>query len=137
LKRHREEDPVSNAFDGLVERWISAVQAKDAPWLAAMVTDDCVFLAPNAPPMRGRQAVEQLYAGLFAKYDVVQKFHFEETQMLGDWAFGWGTDDITMTPADARQTAHFVGHGMSILRRDADGTWRFARGINNAMRQKS
>jgi hypothetical protein len=30
-----------------------------------------------------------------------------------------------------------VGHGMSILRREPAGMWRFARGINNASRQES
>jgi uncharacterized protein (TIGR02246 family) len=128
---------VSTVFDGLVDRWTAAVKAKDPVRLAMMVTEDCVFLAPNGPPMRGRQTVEQLYRNLFARYDVAQKFHFEETQLMGDWAFGWGTDEITMTPGDGGKAVHFMGHGMSILRREADGAWRFARGINNATRQEA
>ena len=124
-------------FNGLVEKWIAALEAKDATQLSSMVTEDCVFLAPNAPPMRGRQTVAQLYTSLLAKYDILQNFRFEEVQLIGDWAFGWGTDDITMTPPGGGPSVHFRGYGMSILRRGADGTWRFARGINNATQQKS
>ncbi len=102
-----------------------------------MVTEDCVFLAPNGPPLRGRETVHQLYTNLFARFDVTQKFHFEEIQSMGDWAFGWGTDDITMTPVGGGQPAHYAGHGVSILHREPDNTWRFARGINNATLQPS
>ena len=56
---------------------------------------------------------------------------------MGEWAFAWGTDDITMTPIAGGESVHFVGHGMSILRRELNGDWRFARGINNATRQTS
>jgi len=115
----------------------AAVRAKDAARLASMVTEDCVFLAPNGPPLRGRETVHQLYTNLFARFDVTQKFHFEEIQSMGDWAFGWGTDDITMTPVGGGQPAHYAGHGVSILHREPDNTWRFARGINNATLQPS
>jgi uncharacterized protein (TIGR02246 family) len=124
-------------FDGLLEDWSAAVRAKDPARLAAMLTEDCVFLAPHAPPMRGRKTVEQLYANLFMRYDLVQEFHFEETQRMGVWAFGWGTDDVTMTPVGGGQVLRFAGHGVSILRREPSGVWQFARGINNATRQES
>ena len=91
---------------------------------------------PNAPPLRGRETVRQLYSNLFARFDVAQKFDFEEIHSMGDWAFGQGTDDITMTPVGCGQPTQYAGHGMSILRRDADGQWRFARGINNATLQE-
>lgn len=124
-------------FEKLTGEWIAAVKAKDAAQLASMVTEDCVFLAPNGSPIRGREKVGQLYTTLFARFEVAQKFQIEEAQAMGDWAFGWGVDDITMTPVDGGPPARFVGHGVSILRRDADEQWRFARGINNATLQKS
>ena len=124
-------------FDTLVNLWTTAVEAKDFALLASMVTEDCVFLAPAAPPLRGRLTVEQLYKDLFARYDLMQVFHFEEAQLVGEWAFAWGTDEVTMTPVTGGEAVRFVGHGMSILRLEPDGAWRFARGINNATRQTS
>jgi|GraSoi2013_100cm_1033763.scaffolds.fasta_scaffold39776_3 uncharacterized protein (TIGR02246 family) len=121
----------------LTSDWTAAVKAKDAARLASMVTEDCVFLAPNGAPLRGRETVRQLYTSLFGRFDVAQKFHFEEVQSMGDWAFGWGTDDIIMTPVGGGKPVHYAGHGVSILRRDSDNAWRFARGINNATLQDS
>jgi uncharacterized protein (TIGR02246 family) len=126
---------VPKIFDGLVDRWTAAVKVKDPAVLVSLVTEDCIFLAPNAPPIRGRIAVDELYRNLFAGYDLSQTFRFEETQVMGDWAFAWGVDAITMTPVGGGDSVHFVGHGMSILRRGPDETWRFARGINNATRK--
>jgi uncharacterized protein (TIGR02246 family) len=126
---------VPTIFDGLVDEWTAAVRAKDSAVLASLVTEDCIFLAPNAPPIRGRLTVQHLYRNLFARYDLLQTFRFEETQLMGEWAFAWGVDDITMRPIEGGEAVHFVGHGMSILRRERDGAWRFARGINNATRQ--
>jgi uncharacterized protein (TIGR02246 family) len=127
---------VSAELDALVNRWLAAVKAKDAVELASMVTEDCIFLPPNAPPIRGRLAVQQLYTGLFARYTLIQTFLFEEVQWIGDWAFAWGRDDITITPVSGGAAVHCVGHGMSILQREFDRQWRFARGINNATRQE-
>jgi uncharacterized protein (TIGR02246 family) len=126
---------VPTILEGLVGRWAAAVKVKDSEALASLVTEDCIFLAPNAPPMRGRLTVERLYQNLFARYDLLQVFRFEEIQLTGDWAFAWGVDDITMTPVAGGDSLHFVGHGMSILRREPNGTWLFARGFNNATRQ--
>jgi uncharacterized protein (TIGR02246 family) len=128
---------VSTELEIVIGEWAAAVKAKDPGRVASMVTEDCVFLAPNAPPMRGRAMVEQLYRNLFARYDLIQTFRTEEAQFMDGWAFAWGIDDITMTPIAGGAAIHFMGHGMSILRREPEGMWRFARGINNASRQES
>jgi len=47
-------------FEQLTSDWIAAVKAKDAARFASMATEDCVFLAPNAPPLRGRKKVLHL-----------------------------------------------------------------------------
>ena len=119
----------------LLADWLDAAGTKEAARIASMVREDCVFLTPGAPPIRGRQAVEQMYRSLFARCSIDQKFHFEEFRTIGDWAFGWGTDQISMTPTGGGETARFAGHGLSILQRGFDGRRRFARGINNAVRQ--
>ena len=121
----------------MLAHWLEAVAGGDAPRLASLVTEDCVFLAPGAPPIRGRQAVELLYRSLFARYRLKQNFQFEEVLPFGDWAFAWGTDEVAMTPIESGEPVRFAGYGVSILRRESDGVWRFARGINNATRQNS
>jgi uncharacterized protein (TIGR02246 family) len=124
-------------FDRLLANWANAITAKDSARLASLVTEDFVFLAPGSGPLQGRRSLEDLYKDLFARFSLQQNFQFEEIQLIGDWAFGWGTDEIVMTPLDGSPAMRFVGHGLSLLQCGEDGAWRFARGINNAMRRDS
>jgi uncharacterized protein (TIGR02246 family) len=128
---------VREVIDDLLENWLAAINTKDVNALAALVTEDCVFLASGSAPILGRQQFKKAYLSLFQRYDVEQTVHFEEIQSASDWAFGWGTDEIIVKPLAGGPPVHFAGHNVSILRRESDGVWRFARGINNAIQQKS
>jgi ketosteroid isomerase-like protein len=74
----------------VTENWEAAVRAGNVAPLSTLVTDDAVFLAPGAPPVKGRDAIESLYRNVFAKFHVEQNSSYEEIQVIGEWAFGWG-----------------------------------------------
>jgi ketosteroid isomerase-like protein len=96
-----------------------------------MLTDDVVFLPPNAPAIAGKKAVESLYRTFFAQFNIEHKATTEEIQVNGDWAFAWGGETLTLIPVAGGPQAQLQGKGMSILKRQPDGSWRFSRGINN------
>ena len=122
------------AIRQLSEDWLAAVRAKDIPRLSGLVTDDVVFLPPGFPPIRGKQAVETLYRSFFPQFSSVeQSVSIEEVQLAGDWAFAWGTERFTLVPQAGGAPIEIEGKGMSILRRQPDGSWKFARGINNTL----
>jgi uncharacterized protein (TIGR02246 family)/steroid delta-isomerase-like uncharacterized protein len=120
-----------HAIRTLAEHWQAAIRAKDLTLLLTFITDDAVFLAPKSPPIRGKQEVESLYRVVFATYSIEQEFSYQEIRVIGDYAVAWGIDSVTLTPTDGGDPVKGRGHGMSILRRQSDGSWRFARGINN------
>ena len=115
----------------LRDEWVAAVYAKDVTRLLALVTDDCVFLAPGVAPIRGKESVEALYKQVFSKYRVEQSFWFEEVQAHEEWAYGLGKHSTTLTPLDGSQPARAEGMGIAIMLKQVDGSWRFARGLNN------
>jgi uncharacterized protein (TIGR02246 family) len=118
----------------LSEDWLAAVRAKDIPRLSGMVTDDAVFLPPGFPPIRGKQAVETMYRSFFPRFSSVeQSVSMEEVQLAGDWAFAWGTEKFTLVPQAGGAPIEIEGKGMTILKRQPDGSWKFARGINNTL----
>lgn len=119
------------AIRELTEAWIAAAQAKDVERLLSMITDDAVFLSASLGPIRGKEMVAALYRDSFAKYDIQQTSVFEEIEVMGDWAYAWGTDALTLTPRDGAALVLRRGYGLSILRREPDGSWRYRRGINN------
>jgi uncharacterized protein (TIGR02246 family) len=109
------------------------MRAKDIDRLVSLVTDDVVFLPPGGPPIKGREAVGELYRSLFTQFDVEQAAQTEETEVAGDWAFSWGAETMTLAPRGGGAPVSLQGKGLTILRRQPDGTWKFARGINNSV----
>jgi uncharacterized protein (TIGR02246 family) len=115
----------------LSQAWIDAMRAKDIDRLLAMIADDAVFLPPGSPPVTGRDEVSKMLATFFSRCDPEQSFAIGEIQVCGDWAFTWGAETMKATPASGGAQLTMRGHGLSILRRQPDGSWKFARGINN------
>jgi uncharacterized protein (TIGR02246 family) len=124
-------DGDAKAIQELTELWITAVKHQDIDRLLSLVTDDVVFLPPSGPPIQGRKAVGDLYRSLFTQFDVEQSARTEEIEVIGDWAFAWGTEMLTLSPRSGGPSIRTRGKGLTILRRQPDGSWNFARGINN------
>ena len=90
----------------------------------------------SIPPINGKQKVEELYRTFFLQYrEINHNAVVEEVQVAGDWAFLWGTDELRLLPDSGEPEVHMKGKGLSILKRQPDGEWKFWRGINNMTRQ--
>jgi uncharacterized protein (TIGR02246 family) len=126
-----------DAIRQLTETWLDAVKTKDVNRLLTLVTEDVVFLPPGRPPIKGKEAVHDLYQLLFGQFNVVQSAKNEEIQILGDWAFAWGSESLILTPRSGGPAVEMAGKGLTVLRRLADGSWRYARGINNSLPQQA
>jgi uncharacterized protein (TIGR02246 family) len=130
--------PDEQAIRALHRAWGEASHARDLTRILELVTEDCVFLMPGAPPIEGKAAVRALYQQMFAQWsesEIRQDSRIDEIGVAGDWAYWRGTDAITITPPGATPL-RASGFGMGILRREPDG-WRFARGINNMTPEKT
>ena len=125
----RSED--LQAIEKLGEAWVAAVNASDVNGIVALVTDDVIFLPPNMMAVRGKKSVISMYQSFFSEYRVRHRGATEEIQVAGDWAFAWGTDYLTLIPVLGGPSIKVSGRVMSIMRRQPDGSWKFARAINN------
>src|SRR5262245_5950314 len=128
----RDEAAIRKMF----QDWEDAVRHKDITFLLNFITEDAVFMPPGQPLIRGKSQVEALYKMSFEKFTMDQNFQIEEIQICGDWAYVWGIDSAVLTPLDGGPVVHGRGMGISILRRQTDGSWKFSRGINNMTRQE-
>lgn len=125
------------AIRALTEKWLAAVHAKDTAQLLTMVTDDAVFIPLGRPPIRGKKEIEAMYQLFFSQFsDVAQTVDVDEVEIAGDWAFTWGSEKMVLFPKSGGPAMQLEGKGMSILRRQPDGSWKFARGINNDVPSK-
>jgi uncharacterized protein (TIGR02246 family) len=125
-----------NAILALIDRWRLATKAKDIPAILELVDDDVMFLPSSIPPIKGKEELEKMYRAFFPRYrEIKHESIIEELRIAGDWAFLWGTDELRLIPESGDREIHMKGKGISILRRQSDGSWRFWRGINNMTQQ--
>ena len=61
------------AIERFTAEWNAAMKAKDVVRLMSMVTEDVVFLPPEFPPIRGRQAVEAMYRSFFPQFSSIEQ----------------------------------------------------------------
>jgi uncharacterized protein (TIGR02246 family) len=120
-----------HAIQELTKAWLAAVQGKDLEQVLSMVTDDVIFLSASVPPIRGKDAVAALYRNMYARFDLVQTSAFEEVEVMGEWAYAWGSDSLVLIPLGGGTPIRLQGYGLTILQRQSDGSWRYRRGINS------
>ena len=61
-----------------------------------------------------------------------QQANIAETEVSGDWAFSRGSWTSTLTPKGEGAAFLIDGKFMTILRRQADGSWKLYRDIFNS-----
>lgn len=115
-------DEYAVAMDvGDFERWIS------------LLADDCLQMAPDAPPRVGTEQLRAVYQPAFDQYNYDNIVYTEEVrvQILGDWAYAHSTYTFDMTPKEGGETMNLSGKFLEILKRQADGSWMIAIDCHN------
>ena len=85
------------------------------------------------PPSRDARPVEDLYRTVWASFRIHHSIRFREIRVLGDWAWTWSDEEVRLTPNAEGASFRLKGNGMSIVRRTADGSWKFARAMSNIL----
>ena len=119
------EDAARRAHDA----YLAAINANDLERFLETVTDDIVFIAPNAPLMAGRTEVAPWVAGYFEAIETAWEKTSLEFVVAGDWAFEVYAYSVVDTPRDGSAPYSDEGHGINIYRKGEDGVWRVARDI--------
>lgn len=105
----------------------SAAAAGDAAALAGMYLPDAHLLPPNAPAVQGREAVRKHWGGLTDAYHVRMDVAADAIEGRGDLAYAHGRYSLDATPKGKEGAPlHDAGKYLEILRRQSDGSWRYA-----------
>ena len=122
------------AIRSLTAAWEAAIQAEDVPALLALCADDIVLMPPDAPIVRGKQALEESYRSLFEQSAVKATWPVEGTEEIvvaNDWAFHMSEFTVRMSPKTGGEATEEYGKLIMIFQRQPDGSWKFAREIWN------
>ena len=131
--RERTDDEDRTAIDALRDRWVMVVASGDVRALADLVTPDYEVWTHGAPALTGPEMVVATMGAALAKYFVSQAYEPTETIVAGDWAFQRGIERIRVVPKEGGPAQEHTQRAMIILRRGADGRWRYARGMTNGL----
>ena len=108
--------------------YITACREDDLDGFLDLLTDDAAFLAPDIPPVRGKDALRPWLAeNFFDPYRNDLEFSFDEIEIAGSWAWASGPWTQTLTPKAGGGAMHQRGKYLDIFRRQDDGSWKYAR----------
>jgi uncharacterized protein (TIGR02246 family) len=133
LRHPLEED--QKAIAELQRRDIEANMALDIEKLLALRTEDIVYLVPGRAPLVGQDAIRNYLGEIrsqLANWDMLAyEEDWREVQVVGDFAFQWGTVNIRARQEGERRESEAVRNVMQVLRRQPDGGWKIARAVWN------
>ncbi len=107
--------------------YVDAINTNDVETIMGILTDDVVFMAPNAPLMEGKAAIRpwvEGYVNAFRSRWIKTTLEFV---VAGDWAFEQYSYESADTPRAGGATLRDTGKGLIIYRLEDDGVWRVAR----------
>jgi len=109
----------------------NAIAAGDRNAYFAVLTDDAVFMPPDAPQKQGAELRGWLDEFLRSVSVQWLSFTHDDTVVAGDLACHAFTCSWRVTPKAGGVSRVLQFKGLHVLRRDADGAWKIQREIWN------
>ena len=122
-------DTDTAALRAVHDRFSVALLRQDFDAVAALYAEDAVLLPPQEPAVHGRAAIRTWTAAVPRVTRVV--LEVDDVDGRGDVAYMRGTFAMTLEPEGAPALS-VVGKYVEILKKQADGSWRFAVDIFNS-----
>ena len=119
-------EPDERAIREVHSTWIDAVNAGDLDRLLRLVADDVVFLTPGQAPV-GRDGFSANFTVAHQQLRVCCRSELEEVVVVGEVAYTRSRDALSVSPHAGGDTSQFVGHRITVYRKQPDGSWLLAR----------
>ena len=126
----------NHGIDLTLSEWAAAFSAGDTDVLLSLVAEDAEFWTHGMPAIVGHSALRESFDAFFAAFSVVQVFDERERLIGDDWVLLRGVEFNTLSPAGGGEPVEYLQRAFSVLRRESDGRWRFARGMTNQETQE-
>jgi len=125
-----QPDPAQLAIDRLHAEDVAATLAGDPVRLANTFTTDAVLLEPGAPPQLGRAAILAENVKELKAHPQYRELEYKpvihKLEVHGDWAIEWISFTGAYREDPSKPVQHWSGKGLRVLRREADGIWKFS-----------
>jgi uncharacterized protein (TIGR02246 family) len=109
------------------EAFQDAFHRGDADTLSLMYTEDAEWLVPNAPSIKGRQAIAEVWKQLIGSGGNNVRVDIGEVQECGDWAYEVGRFAASAPDGPVLNAGKYI----VIWKRQSTGEWKTHRDIFN------
>ena len=109
--------------------WIEAVNTGDLARLLSLMADDVVFINPGRAPF-GRDGFSSNFLAAHQQVRICCTSELEEVVVVGEVAYTWSRDALSMTPRAGGKAAQLAGHRMTVYRKQRDGRWLLSRDVH-------
>jgi uncharacterized protein (TIGR02246 family) len=114
----------------VVTTWMRATAKGDLETVLRLIAEDAVFLLPDQPPMRGREAFAVAFRSMAGQVRIEGKPDIQEIHFTGDYAICWNQLSLTLTPLQGGPVQRRAGPTLSVFRKERDGRWVLFRDAN-------
>jgi ketosteroid isomerase-like protein len=119
------------AIERLHQQDVQATLTDDADQLAKLWDEDAVRLQAGAPAEVAKATIysndKRWQANLHGGRTLSYKPDLKDLQIVDGWAFEWGIFEVIYRESEHGKEATLHGKVLRVLKRQADGSWKFAR----------
>lgn len=112
-------------------RWFGAMESGDIEGFLALLADDFVLKSPGSPPVTDRERLRKGLEQFHTVFSEEVEYSTEDLQVAAAWAWVRITERATLSPKDGGEGRVLSGTHLSILMRQADGSWRLLRDVSS------
>jgi len=127
-----------SAVAATTDAFHQTLRDNDLARFMSYVDTSAIIAPPGEPVLRGKDNIGKWYKDFLANYRTTSlKLSNKENFVGTDWAVEFGHFDWVLQPTD--RSASVLDHGtyMQVWKRQADGSWRFAREVWNSSPEKA
>ena len=122
---------VRGAIEAANAKFVEAFKRADKAILIANYADDAILMMPNEEAWRGRDAIDKGFTGFLSQVSFKDGAATTgDVMVAGDLAVETGTFAWTLQPKSGPEIKD-KGKYLTVWKRQADGTWKIVRDINN------
>lgn len=131
-QKPQDQADATAAVNQVWNEYSASLNAGDMDRWLALWTEDGVQMPPDEPAVVGKESIRA------RNQRVADRFTFDigitnaEVRTAGDWAYARGTYRASLTPKQGGKPIPIDGKYMTILARQADGSWKIHRDIFNS-----
>ena len=119
------------AITEYIDAYAKMLAVEDIEGWIALWDDNARRLEPFGKPLVGTDQIKASMASFLDTFAIDLKINNEEIKIAGDWGYISGTFSYTAMVKAVPDTLKIGGSYLSIMRRQADGTWKVFRECYN------